>query len=63
LAAVDLGKERVLLTMIGGGVFGNQHGLSIDSIVWAVDKVTALGGGPLTVVLNGRNFSQSVDRA
>jgi len=49
--------------MIGGGVFGNPHGLSIDSIVWAVDKVTALGGGPLTVVLNGRNFSQSVDRA
>jgi hypothetical protein len=62
LAAVDLGKERVVLTMIGGGVFGNPHELIVDSIVWAIDQVTALGGGPLTVVLNGRNLSQSVDR-
>src|SRR5450759_5464986 len=35
LAAVDLGKERVVLTMIGGGVFGNPHELIVDSIVWA----------------------------
>jgi len=63
LAAVDLGKKRVPLTMIGGGVFGNPHELIVDSIVWAVDQVTALGSGPLTVVLNGRDLSQSVDRA
>jgi hypothetical protein len=35
LAAVDLDKERVLLTMIGGGVFGNPHELIIESLVFS----------------------------
>jgi len=35
LAAADLDKERVLLTMIGGGVFGNPHELIIESLVFS----------------------------
>jgi hypothetical protein len=62
LAALDLGKDRVVLTMIGGGVFGNPHTLLCECIVWAVEQVEALARGPLEVVLNSRDLSRSVDR-
>jgi hypothetical protein len=60
LAALDLGKQRVVLTMIGGGVFGNPHSLICESILWAIEQVEQLSSGPLEVVLNGRNLSASV---
>lgn len=63
LAALDLGKQRVVLTMIGGGVFGNPHSLICESILWAIEQVEPLSCGPLEVVLNGRNLSTDVGSA
>ena len=51
LAARAAGKERVVLTLIGGGVFGNPHGLIFEQILWAVDQVPGLH-----VVVNGREL-------
>jgi hypothetical protein len=56
LAALALGKQRVVLTLIGGGVFGNPHALIWETICWAVDQVIALGAGPLEVVVNARRL-------
>jgi hypothetical protein len=63
LAALDLGKRRVVLTMIGGGVFGNPHVLIGECLLWAIEQVERLVCGPLEVVLNGRNLSASVGDA
>jgi len=63
LAAVDLGRTRVVLTMIGGGAFGNPHALIWEAVLAAFDEVSALGAGPLTVVVNSRSISQSIDPA
>ncbi len=63
LAALDLGKQRVVLTLIGGGVFGNPHPSICESVVWAIEEVERLACGPLEVVLNSRALASSVDRA
>jgi hypothetical protein len=63
LAALDLGKSRAVLTMIGGGVFGNPHWLICESVVWAVEKVQPFAPAPLEVVLNSRDLDPEVDRA
>lgn len=60
LSAVHLGRTRVVLTMIGGGAFGNPHTLIWEAILAAVDEVSSLGAGPLTVVVNSRSISQSI---
>lgn len=51
LAARAVGRERVVLTLIGGGVFGNPHSLILEQVLWAVDQVPGL-----RVVLNGREL-------
>jgi hypothetical protein len=56
LAGVKLKQRRVVLTMIGGGVFGNPHRLIFDSILWALDQISA----PIDVVLNGREVHESL---
>lgn len=63
LAACALRKHTVVLTMIGGGVFGNPHPLIWDSILWAAAQTDALLGAPLHVVLNGREVNQTLDPA
>lgn len=60
LAALELGKQRVLLTMTGGGVFGNPHSLIYESILWAIEQVEQLSRGSLEVVLNSRRLSVSM---
>lgn len=62
LVAVSLGKTRVVLTMIGGGVFGNPHRVIVDSVIWAVDQLADLGARPLQVVLNRRSASADIGR-
>lgn len=62
LAALDLGRTRVVLTMIGGGVFANPHHLILDAALWATDQVAALGAGPLDVVLNSHALDPAIDR-
>lgn len=62
LAAVDLGKHTAVLTMIGGGVFGNPHRDIWDAIHWAIGEVEALGSGPMTVLVNTREKVAESDR-
>src|SRR5690606_15602851 len=61
LAAASLGEERVVLTLIGGGVFGNPINLILDAIWWAADEVQPLLTKDLTVVLNGYQLSRAVN--
>ncbi|MBN9414306.1 hypothetical protein ABS71_11095 [bacterium SCN 62-11] len=60
LAAVKLRQRRVVLTLIGGGVFGNPLQLIWESILWALEQVESQLQGDLTVVINGRNLVPEV---
>jgi hypothetical protein len=63
LAAVCLERPRVVLTLIGGGVFGNPPHLIWDAITWALDQVAPLAPRDLTVVVNGRDIGRRIDAA
>ena len=56
LAAAATGHRRVVLTLIGGGVFGNPIPLIWDSVLWACDQLESRWKGDLTVILNGREL-------
>jgi hypothetical protein len=56
LAAATTGQRRVVLTLIGGGVFGNPIPLIWDSILWACRQMESRLKGDLTVILNGREL-------
>jgi len=56
LAAVVFQRPNVVLTLIGGGAFGNPMPLIWDSILWAVEEVDRIGCGTLEVVVNSRNL-------
>lgn len=62
-AAVATGQRRVVLTLIGGGVFGNPLSLIWESIVWALEQLEPELRGDLTVIVNGRNLIPEVDEA
>ena len=62
LAAVSLGRTRVVLTLIGGGVFRNPIPLIWDAIAWALHEVEPFVVGDLDVVVNGRNLGTEIDR-
>lgn len=51
---------RVVLTLIGGGVFGNPHALIFDSILWALTERDRLSSAPLEVVLNARQLDDTL---
>jgi hypothetical protein len=57
LAAAALGKERVVLTLIGGGVFANPVRVIWEAIKWATEQVSAVLHRDLLVVVNGRSLS------
>ncbi|MEZ4424969.1 MAG: hypothetical protein R3E98_16360 [Gemmatimonadota bacterium] len=61
LTAVQGRCRRVVLTLIGGGVFGNPVRWIWDAIVQAMDEVEPLLTQDLDVVLNGREIGQSFD--
>ena len=42
LAAASLRRDRVVLTLIGGGVFGNPVSLILEAIAWAAEEVERL---------------------
>lgn len=63
LAAVSTKQRRVVLTLIGGGVFGNPLSLIWESIVWALEQVEPYLRGDLTVIVNGRNLIPEVEEA
>jgi hypothetical protein len=60
LAAAALGQERVVLTLIGGGVFANPIREIWDAIGWATDQIGAFAHRDLTVIVNGRNLSEQI---
>lgn len=60
LAAAVLGQERVVLTLIGGGAFGNPVPMVWESLLAAADEVAPLLSRDLTVILNGRNLPGEV---
>jgi hypothetical protein len=63
LAAAALGKRRVALTLIGGGVFANPIRVIWDAILWAADQVVAFLHTDLSIVVNGRNLSAELPAA
>ena len=56
LGASASGRDKVVLTLIGGGVFGNPVRLIWESICWAIDEVEPLVSTAMDVVVNGRNL-------
>lgn len=56
LAAAALGKRRVALTLIGGGVFANPMRTIWDAILWASDQVVPFLRTDLSIIVNGRNL-------
>lgn len=60
LAAAALGKRRVVLTLIGGGVFGNPLRVIWESILWAADEVVTALHDDLIIIVNGRQLSQEL---
>ncbi len=62
LAAATLGRSRVVLTLIGGGVFSNPIPLIWESIQWALNEVEPLLSRDLDVLINGRNLGYYLDR-
>jgi len=63
LAAAALGKSYVVLTLIGGGVFGNPIPVIWESILWAVDTVLPLLHRDLVVTVNGYSLGQRMPAA
>jgi hypothetical protein len=61
LAAVSLGRTRVVLTLIGGGVFCNPIPLIWNAIQWALGEIESLPVHALDVVVNGRNLGDQID--
>jgi hypothetical protein len=61
LTAVSQGRSLVVLTLIGGGVFGNPLALIWDAICFAVDEVRGCVTRPLDVVVNGRDLSMRME--
>jgi hypothetical protein len=60
LAAAALGRPKVVLTLIGGGVFKNPVQLIWDSICWAINEVEPLVPATMDVVVNGRNLGAHI---
>ena len=63
LAAAALGQDRVVLTLIGGGVFANPIAVIWDAIKWATEQVAAVLHRDLVVVVNGRNLGAEIPPA
>lgn len=58
LGAATTGRTKVVLTLIGGGVFGNPIEVIWEAIEWAIGEVAPLLSGDLDVVVNGRDLSR-----
>lgn len=63
LAAATLGKTHAVLTLVGGGVFGNPVPVIWESILWAADTIRPLLHRDLDVVVNGYNLGRHVPAA
>jgi hypothetical protein len=61
LAAISLSRPKVVLTLIGGGVFGNPLEIIWESLTWALEEVTPLLTSDLALVVNGRGLARQID--
>jgi hypothetical protein len=62
LAAAALGKSYAVLTLIGGGVFGNPLPIVWESILWACDRTLPLLHKNLCVIVNGYALGARIER-
>jgi hypothetical protein len=53
-------RYQAVLTLIGGGVFGNPLPVIWEAILWAADQAEPLLHQDLHVVVNGRNLGEDV---
>jgi hypothetical protein len=60
LGARALKRRVAVLTLLGGGVFGNPLPLIWESILWAFDTLAARFPGALDVVVNTRSLARDV---
>jgi hypothetical protein len=60
LGAATLRRYTVVLTLIGGGVFGNPASIIWESILWAINEAERFIPADMTVVLNGHNLGQQL---
>lgn len=60
LSAVCLDRDRVVLTLIGGGVFKNPIREIWNAIEWALDEVAPFLNKDLEVFINGYNISRQI---
>ena len=63
LGAAALGKHTVVLTLIGGGAFGNRLSDIWEAIRWAMSRVDDLAADSIHVVVNTREAVAEIDRA
>jgi hypothetical protein len=61
LAAASLGRKRVVLTLIGGGVFENPVSLIWEAIQWAMEEAESCIAQDLDVIVNGFHLSTRID--
>jgi hypothetical protein len=59
LSAIVLDRSPVVLTLVGGGAFGNPVGLIWDAIVWAFDRARSHAIRQFDVIVNARNLDGS----
>ena len=63
LAAAALGKSYAVMTLVGGGVFGNPVPVIWESILWALEAVRPLLHRDLCVAVNGYSLGRHVPAA
>lgn len=63
LAASALGLRRVVLTLIGGGVFDNPKPLIWEAVFWAMEQLALVAPAPLDVIVNARTELDEAMRA
>lgn len=61
LVSATLDRTRVVLTLIGGGVFRNPIPLIWEAIQWALDEVKPFLSHDIDVVVNGWNLGTLID--
>jgi O-acetyl-ADP-ribose deacetylase (regulator of RNase III) len=62
LATAGLGHGRVVLTLIGGGVFGNPHEEIWSAILWSLAELPKSWSGPLDVLVSAREGAPELAR-
>lgn len=62
LGAAAAGEARVVLTLIGGGAFGNPLPLIRESLAWAVGEAEPCLAADLDVVVNARDNAAALGR-